>query len=139
MTNQTTDDVVERCEHGIRQPWYCPDCGAANEPTIASLYAELSAERLRAEQAEQKLAEAKEQFDLHVVWASDCSAAVERQIEALGEALYRLSGPLRSSGFIENSDNHQLYEAVVAAFREIGWKPDPLDEAIRSAASGEVE
>lgn len=70
------------------------------------------------------LAEAREMFDLHVAWASDQVAMIEGQLDALGEALFLMSGPLQASGFLGNDENHRLYENVVAAFREIGWGGD---------------
>ncbi len=76
--------------------------------------------------------EAREQFDLHVKWPSDQIGMVEQQVDVLGEKLYLMSGPLRASGFLDSGENHRLYEDVVAAFREIGWKEDPLVTAIRS-------
>ncbi len=65
--------------------------------------------------------EARAQFDEHVAWASDRAAIVEAQLDKLGEALYLMSGPLRASGFLDNDENHRLYENVVAAYREVGW------------------
>jgi len=72
------------------------------------------------------LAEAREQFDLHVAWAAEYQATIERQLDVLGEALYLMSGPLRASGFLNDDENHRLYENVVAAFRDVGWIPDSL-------------
>lgn len=79
---------------------------------------------MSAELNELALAEAREQFDAHVAWASDQVAMIEGQLDALGEALFLMSGPLRASGFLDNEENHRLYENVVAAFREVGWGGD---------------
>lgn len=68
--------------------------------------------------------EARAQFDTHVAWASDQMKMIEAQVDALGEALYLLSGPLRAVGFLETDEHHRLYENVVAAYREIGWGGD---------------
>jgi len=76
--------------------------------------------------AELLLAEAREQFDLHVAWAAEYQATIERQLDVLGEALFLMSGPLRASGFLNDDENHRLYENVVSAFREVGWIPDSL-------------
>lgn len=80
--------------------------------------------------------EACEQFDTHVAWASEQIATIERQVDALGEALYLMSGPLKASGFLDNGHNHRLYENVVEAFREIGWKDDHLEAEIARLNGG---
>ena len=94
---------------------------------------------LRAEvgRASRDYNEAREMFDLHVAWASDQAAVIERQVDALGEALYLMSGPLKASGFLDNEENHRIYENVVAAFREIGWVTDDAESTGRPELTGQ--
>lgn len=42
-----------------------------------------------------------------------------QEVEALGEALFKLSDRLRSSHWIEDPENHAAYEAVVRAFQKL--------------------
>lgn len=43
--------------------------------------------------------------------------------ELLAEAMFKLSARLRASGFLDNEENHQAYEAVVAAFNAPAGTP----------------
>lgn len=44
---------------------------------------------------------------------------VPELVERLGETLFVLSGKLKDSGFLNNSEHHAIYEKVVAAFQAL--------------------
>lgn len=52
-------------------------------------------------------------------WQQDRDT-INAQVDALGEALYLLSGPLAASGFLQEQAHHQAYEQVFARFQAIG-------------------